>query len=90
MDMDLIVNQVFVTIDMIVVGGTLLGAIHLVGRRRHQLKLKQEERRLIEARTIELAEQHRLLELEYRLGRAEPVRSDQRTTRDIGATPQGG
>jgi hypothetical protein len=89
LDMDLLVNQIFVTLDMIVVGATLLGIIQLAGRRRHQLRLRQEERRLVEARTLELAEQNRRFELEHRLAEAELERYDRRTaTRELSAQPQ--
>lgn len=51
-------------------------------------KMKQEERRLVDARITELAERNRQLELEHRLAQAEFEQFDRRTTRELGATPQ--
>jgi hypothetical protein len=78
--------MVFVTI--IIVSGMVIVASQLEGRRQHRLKLTEAERGLIEARTKELAEQNRRMELEYRQAQGELERFDRGGARHLGATPQ--
>jgi hypothetical protein len=57
--------------------GTLMRLVE--GRRRHQLDLKQEERRIAEAKAKELEIEYKRAELEYREALLELERFDRRT-----------
>jgi hypothetical protein len=65
----------------IIISVLVYRSVQLGGRRQHELRLKVEERMLLEA-------QNRRLELEYQQAQTELERFGQRTARDLGLTPR--